>query len=190
MHPEHLAYFKDLLEGRAGISWNAWFKHNQQALSEQLTCADFLRLKFDKLDEAERLLRQAAIPYVISPLAKRERHYALLHDSVLDDKGRPLLSFRRNAYDGAFGQLLDGHASQGEATLAAFLKKLKRQSAVARAEAVADLCFDGEMELALGEQVLGIAMLRAVAALSTGDDLLDPSIERARQLLAAASAPQ
>lgn len=190
MHPDHLAYFKDLLEGRADISWNAWFKRNQQSLSAQLTRADFLRLKFNKLDEAERLLQQAAIPYVPSPLARRERHHAMLHDSVLDEQGRPLLSFRRKAYDGALGQLMDGDVAQAEATLATYLAKLRRQSSGPRAEAVADLCFDGEMELVYGTQAIGITMLQTVAAIAEGDDLLDPSIQRAQHLLASRPLPR
>jgi len=190
MHPDHLAYFKDLLEGRADISWNAWFKRNQQSLSAQLNRADFLRLKFNKLDEAERLLQQAAIPYVLSPLAKRERHHAMLHESVLDEHGRPLLSFRRKAYDGALGQLMDGDVAQAEATLAAYLGKLRRQPQGPRAEAVADLCFDGEMELVYGTQAIGITMLQTVAAIAEGDDLLDPSIQRAQHLLASRPLPR
>ena len=184
MHADHLAYFKILLEGRAGISWNAWFKRNEADLAARMPRADFLRLKFNKLDEAERLLRLAGIDPVISPLAKRERYYASLHDNVLDAQGRPLLSVRRGAYDGALGQALDGHLQQAATTLAGFLEKLQQQPRNTRAEILADLCFDGEMERDFGDCATGDLMLKAVAAFASDDDLLAPAMERAKALLA------
>ena len=36
IRPEHLAYFKDLLEGRAEISWRAWFKKHDKELIQEL----------------------------------------------------------------------------------------------------------------------------------------------------------
>jgi hypothetical protein len=72
----HLAYFKDLLEGRAPVSWHAWFKRNEAQLAQELPRAAFLRLKFHKLDEAEKILRQAGVEFSVSPLAKREKYYS------------------------------------------------------------------------------------------------------------------
>lgn len=61
MDAEHLEYFKAALEGRASVGWNVWFAANQQALAQQLSRPALLRLKFGKLDEAERLLAAAGI---------------------------------------------------------------------------------------------------------------------------------
>ena len=75
MREEHLAYFKDLLEGRAEVSWHAWFDPREAELAAELPRAVFLRLKFHKLDEAETLLRAAGVPYTPDPgAARRERH--------------------------------------------------------------------------------------------------------------------
>lgn len=184
MRPEHLAYFKDLFEGRAAVSWRAWFKQNDAQLAQDHPRADYLRLKFHMLDEAEKLLRAAGIEFTVSALAKREKYYSLLHESVLDERGRPKESFRRKAYNGAVGQYLDGQSSRAKDTLAEFLRKLKRRPLEKRLEELEAMCFDGEMDLEFGDRELGRMMLELVAALETGDDLLDPAIFRARELLA------
>jgi hypothetical protein len=184
MRPEHLAYFKDLFEGRAIVSWRAWFKQNDAQLAQELPRADYLRLKFHMLDEAEKLLRAAGVEFAVSPLAKREKYYSLLHESVLDERGRPKESFRRKAYNGAVGQYLDGQSATAKETLTAFLRKLKRRPMEQRVEELEGMCFDGEMEFEHGERELGQIMLELVAGLETVDDLLDPAIFRAREVLA------
>jgi hypothetical protein len=183
MRPEHLAYFKDLFEGRAEVSWHAWFKKNDSQLAQELPRADYLRIKFDKLDEAEKLLHQAGIPFRMSPIAKREKFYSLLHESVLDERGRPIESFRRDAYLGAVGQFLDGDFSSAKASLTACLKKIKRRPVAKRIEDLEDMCFDAEMEFQHGNRELGRFMLEVIALLEAGNDLLDPSVFRAHELL-------
>lgn len=180
---EHLAYFKELFEGRAAVSWRAWFKQNDAQLAQDLPRAEYLRLKFKMLDEAEKLLRQAGIQFTISPLAKREKFYSLLHDNVLDERGRPKESFRRKAYDGAVGQFLDGQTAKAKETLIAYLQKVKRRPMVKRIKELESMCFDGEMNFELGDRELGRMILELVAGLEIGDDLLDPAIFRARELL-------
>jgi hypothetical protein len=183
MRPEHFAYFKDLFEGRAAVSWRAWFKQHDAQLAQDLPRADYLRLKFHMLDEAEKLLRQAGIEFTVSPLAKREKYYSLLHASVLDERGRPKESFRRKAYNGAVGQFLDGEPAKAKETLTAFLRKLNRRPMEKRIEELEEMCFDGEMNFEYGDRELGRMMLELVAALEFGDDLLDPAIFRAREVL-------
>lgn len=183
IQPEHLAYFKDLFEGRAEISWNAWFKQNEAQLAQHLSRAEYLRLKFHKLDEAEKHLQAAGIEYTPSPQARREKYYSLLHDSVLDANGRPKESFRRKAYDGAVGQYLDGHLAAAQETFKTVLRKLKRRPIAKRVEELEGMSFDGEMEFLYGERALGRMMLELIAALDTGNDLLDPAIARARDVL-------
>lgn len=183
LQPEHLAYFKDLFEGRAEVSWNAWFKQNAEQLAQLLPRGEFLRLKFQKLDEAERLLKQAGVDYAPSPMLKREKLYSLLHESVLDEKGRPKEGYDRGHYNGAFGHFYDGNMEKGNAILAKCLKNILRRPQIKRAEELGDMCFDGEMELEYGNKQIALAILGLLAALPTGDDLLDPAIFRARRLL-------
>jgi hypothetical protein len=102
---------------------------------------------------------------------------------VLDENGRPKESFRRKAYDGAFGCFLDGHPEKGKEILANSLRKLGRRPILKRAQALDELSFDGEMEFEYGDREIGRIMLELVASLDIGNDLLDPAILRARQVL-------
>src|SRR6185436_629905 len=152
LRQEHLDYFKSLFEGRAAISWNAWFRQHESALSEELPRMQFLQLKFHKLDEAEKQLRAAGVEFAVTPAAKRERYYAALHHSVLDDKGRPNQEFVRKQYDGAIGLFLDGNVELARDKISAYLKRIRRYPLVKRAEALADVGFDAEMEFQLGDK--------------------------------------
>jgi len=182
---EHLQYFKALLEGRADISWRAWFARNEAKLTLELPRAVLLRLKFDQLDEAEKLLSEAGVRYTPHPTAaRRERYYAQLHPSVLDERGRPREAFMRKAYRGAVGLILDGKHDEARERLAGEIKKIRRKPTLQQAEALADMCFDGEMSYLGENREVGRALLKAVASVPLGDDLLDPTIQRALELLA------
>jgi len=184
MRPEHLAYFKDLLEGRAEVSWNAWFPRHDAEFARELPRAVYLRLKFQKLDEAEKLLRAAGVEYTPDPVAaRRERYYALLSPTVLDERGHPRPEFRRKAYNGAFGQLMDGEVEEARATLARYIQRVRRLPMHRQAEELEDLCFDGEMELTLGDPEIGRVLLEAVASVPRKNDQVDPAVDRARELL-------
>ncbi len=86
MDAEHLEYFKAALEGRATIGWNVWFAANQQALSQQLSRPALLRLKFNQLDEAERLLAEAGIVPASMAGKRNEMYCAQFSLDVLDEK--------------------------------------------------------------------------------------------------------
>ena len=147
--------------------------------------AAFLRLKFQKLEEAERILRQEGIAFQKDPVAfRRESHYALLDESVLDERGRPLESFRRAAYDGAAGKLLDGEIDAGREILRQYIAKLRRRPIDRRVEELESLCFDGEMEIRTGDPSIGRIYLEAVAVFPKGNDRTDFAVEQAEQLLA------
>lgn len=180
---EHLAYFKSLFEGRAAISWNAWFKLHEHELSQLLSRVDFLRLKFEKLDEAEKLLNNAGISFTKSPQARREKYYSFLHDSVLDETGRPSEAFRRKAYGGAMGLLRDGDVKNGKAKLLTYVKKALRRPIQEKIEQIQDLCYEGTLEFECGDKQAGIAILQVIADLESGDDLIDPAIFLARETL-------
>jgi hypothetical protein len=153
-------------------------------LKRELPRAEFLRLKFHKLDEAEALLIAAGVSYTPDPGAvRRERYHALLHPSVLDERGRPRPEFRRKAYNGAMGQLMDGDFDAARSTLAKYIRRVRRHPAEKQAEELEDLCFDGEMELTLGDPAVGRALLEAAASVPRWDDQVDPATDRARELL-------
>jgi len=102
---------------------------------------------------------------------------------ALDAKGRVNEGFLRNAYNGAVGQLIDGDIEGAKTTLAAFIRRVKRYRVGRRMVELESMCFDGEMALADGDQVIGRALLEAVASVPEGNDLVDPAIHRAKELL-------
>lgn len=184
MRDEHLQYFKALFEGRADISWRAWFAQNEAALEVELPRAVVLRLRFKDLEEAERLLKEAGVEYTPDPSAvRRERHYASFDPSVLDERGRPREDLRRKAYGGVFGMILDGEHDKARKRLEAEIRRIRRKPVLEQMEDLADMCFSGEMEFTNGNRETGRALLEAVASVPSGDDLLDPATQRARKLL-------
>ena len=78
---------------------------------------------------------------------------------------------------------MDGEWEQGRAALAAWVRRLRRYPAERCGEELADLCFDGEMELTLGDPEIGRVLLETVAAFPRKGDLVDPAIEIAERLL-------
>lgn len=182
--PKHLEYFKELFEGRARVSWNAWFEANRQELEQSLPRAEFLRLRFKKLDEAERILKAHGIPFEITAKGKQEKRFSLYALEVCDEFGRPKAEFLRKAYDGAVGEFMDGRVEAARDRLVKYVKKIKRKPIEVRESEFADLCFDGEIEIQLGNADLGRILLEPLAAMKILDDRIDPMIFRARELLA------
>lgn len=184
MKDEWLHYFKEVLEGRARIGWRAWWMHHEETIKAELPRMQYLQLKFHNLDEAARILSQRGIAFQESPLAKRERYYALLHKSCLDEHGRPTEEHKRSGWGGAVGLLMDGMPDEAKKTVFAALAKVKRKRSVARAEELADILFDAQMSMEAGELgPLDELVLETVAGWQITDDLSGPHIETARRLL-------
>lgn len=176
--PRQLRYLKELLEGHAELGWRAWFARNEPELRERLSRAAFLRLKFEPFEQAERHLRDAGVDFTPDPDAlRRERHHASFAAELLDERGRVREEHRRAAHDGAIGLALDGRLDEARAVLT-------RNVARGSLQDIIDLCWDGEVELTLGDPAVGRLMLEVVAALDSGDDQLDVPVLRARELLA------
>ena len=180
---EHLEYFKAALEGRASVGWNVWFAANQQALSQQLSRPALLRLKFNQLDEAERLLAEAGIVPASTAGKRYEMYCAQFALDVLDEKGRPLPAIWRAAHGGAIGLLADGEHEAGQAKLLAEFRRVRKRGLQQAHEWLADLCFEGEMELTSGNAEVGRSLLAVVVQAGSGHDLLDATSMIARELL-------
>ncbi|AWH48622.1 hypothetical protein C1925_05400 [Stenotrophomonas sp. SAU14A_NAIMI4_5] len=183
MDAEHLEYFKAALEGRATVGWNAWFAANQQALSQQLSRPALLRLKFNQLDEAERLLAEAGIVPTSTAGKRYEMYCAQFALDVLDEKGRPLPAIWRAAHGGAIGLLADGEHAAGQAKLLAEFRGVRKRGLTQAHEWLGDLCFEGEVELRDGNTEVGRQLLAVVVQAGSGHDLLDGTAMIARELL-------
>jgi len=101
MDAEHLEYFEAALEGRATLSWNVWFAANPQVLPQQLSRPSLLRLKFSKLDEAERLPAEAGIVPRSTTGKRYEMYCAEFSADVVDAKDRLLPAIWRAAVPSA-----------------------------------------------------------------------------------------
>ena len=157
MDAEHLEYFKAALEGRATVGWNVWFAANQQALAQQVSRPALLRLKFNHLHEAERLLAEAGVVPTSTAGKRYEVYCAQLSADVVDEAGRAKL-------------------------LAEFSRARKRGLQQAH-EWLSDVCFEGEMELSGGNAVVGRSLLAVVVQAGSGHDLLDGVAMMARERL-------
>ena len=160
-----------------------WFAANKAELEQTLPRAEFLHLKFNKTEEAERLLKTHCIEFELTDQGRREKRYALFAPEICDERGRPNEAFLRQAYDGAVGAFMDGLLAEAAERAKKFVRKLQRRSIAVRQEEFADLCFDGEMEMTLGNPELGRILLQPLAELKIIDDRIDPMIFRARALL-------
>lgn len=183
MDTEHLEYFKAALEGRAQVGWTVWFAANQQALAQQMSRPALLRLKFNTLDEAERLLAEAGIVPASTAGKRYEMYCAQFSADAVDGNGRPLPALWRAAHGGAIGLLADGEHDVGRAVLLGEFHSARERGLQQAHEWLSDVCFEGEMELTGGNVEVGRALLAVVVQAGSGQDLLDGAAMIARELL-------
>ena len=113
---EHLAYFKDLIEGRAAIGWIRWWQEHEVEFND-LPRMDFLELKFKKLEFASKALEREGIPFQWSARGRQEAIFADYHPNVCGEDGRPSLSFFRSQFKGGIGALEDGGTATIQLTI-------------------------------------------------------------------------
>ncbi len=167
MDAEHLEYFKAALEGRASVGWNVWFAANQQALAQQLSRPALLRLKFSKLDEAERLLAEVGIAPSSTAGKRYEMYCAQFSADVADANGRPLPAIWRAAHGGAIGLLAEGEPEAGQAKLLAEFRRVRKRG----------------LQQTSGNAEVGRSLLAVVVQAGSGHDLLDATAMMAREQL-------
>ncbi len=181
---EQLEYFKELIEGRATVSWRAWWNSNDAILKSQLKRPEYARLKFKRVKYAHEIIEANGIKVEWGAPAKRESYYANLCESVLDEKGRPEETFRRNAYNGASGDFIDGKFEKAREKLTKIISKLKKKGSLKAREELEDMQFDGEMMVTDEvDEEFGKALLKAVVSYGYGDDLTDFVVDRADEIL-------
>ncbi|WP_320200623.1 hypothetical protein RMR16_024690 (plasmid) [Agrobacterium sp. rho-13.3] len=181
---KHLDYFKKLIEGNGVPSFQIYFKKNQDALREQLPRAQFLRLKFNSIDEIQRILLAAGIQYQPNIIAVKTENYLMnFHPDVLDENGKIKPSHRHTILNGAvkhFGT--DNQAA--ERALREFIghpDNYNTEKSIARMEDVESLA---ELELKYGSEELGVFLLRNLATIKRQFSETDHVVIRAREILA------
>ncbi|WP_339803674.1 hypothetical protein MKY19_13955 [Paenibacillus sp. FSL R5-0744] len=172
----HLVYFKELLEGNAEISFKAYLSNNEDSLRKQFSPARFARLKFKSIDEIIKILDEENISYSINDHAVRnEKYLATFHLDALNEQGRLKEGFKDTLFKGT----VHNFKTKGEEavlTLYKYIEYPKKINSKKNIEKLQDIeCF-AELELSLGDESLGLFLLKALASierqLSEVDDIV------------------
>lgn len=172
----HLVYFKELLEGNAEISFKAYLSNNEDSLRKQFSPARFARLKFKSIDEIIKILDEENVSYSINDHAVRnEKYLATFHLDALNEQGRLKEGFKDTLFKGT----VHNFKTKGEEavlTLYKYIEYPKKINSKKNIEKLQDIeCF-AELELSLGDESLGLFLLKALASierqLSEVDDIV------------------
>ncbi|WP_449603909.1 hypothetical protein [Paenibacillus sp. Marseille-Q9583] len=172
----HLVYFKELLEGNAVISFKAYLSNNEDSLRKQFSPARFARLKFKSIDEIIKILDEENVSYSINNHAVRnEKYLATFHLDALNEQGRLKEGFKDTLFKGT----VHNFKTKGEEavlTLYKYIEYPKKINNKKNIEKLQDIeCF-AELELSLGDESLGLFLLKALASierqLSEVDDIV------------------
>jgi len=172
----HLVYFKELLEGNAEISFKAYLSNNEDSLRKQFSPARIARLKFKSIDEIIKILDEENISYSINDHAVRnEKYLATFHLDALNEQGRLKEGFKDTLFKGT----VHNFKTKGEEavlTLYKYIEYPKKINNKKNIEKLQDIeCF-AELELSLGDESLGLFLLKALASierqLSEVDDIV------------------
>lgn len=172
----HLVYFKELLEGNAVISFKAYLSNNEDSLRKQFSSARFARLKFKTIDEIIKILDEENVSYSINDHAVRnEKYLATFHMDALNEQGRLKEGFKDTLFKGT----VHNFKTKGEEavlTLYKYIEYPKKINNKKNIEKLQDIeCF-AELELSLGDESLGLFLLKALASierqLSEVDDIV------------------
>lgn len=172
----HLVYFKELLEGNAEISFKAYLSNHEDSLRKQFSPARFARLKFKSIDEIIKILDEENVSYSINDHAVRnEKYLATFHLDALNEQGRLKEGFKDTLFKGT----VHNFKTKGEEavlTLYKYIEYPKKINNKKNIEKLQDIeCF-AELELSLGDESLGLFLLKALASierqLSEVDDIV------------------
>lgn len=184
MKTEFLNYFKDFIEGKDVITWKSFWKENSKELEKDLSRTEFLKLKFDNISFAQEILKKHHISYNWTAKGKQQKAWANLHDSVCDENGKPLLSFRRKLFSGAFGFYLDNNIEETKIKVKKHIAViLKEKNTLDKADRLNDAEFDAEALIDEGFTEFGIIVLQEISKIMTDNDLLIPAVNYAKSRL-------
>lgn len=172
----HLVYFKELLEGNAEISFKAYLSNNEDSLRKQFSPARFARLKFKSIDEIIKILDEENVSYSINDHAVRnEKYLATFHLDALNEQGRLKEGFKDTLFKGTVHNF-KAKGEEAVLTLYKYIEYPKKINNKKNIEKLHDIeCF-AELELSLGDESLGLFLLKALASierqLSEVDDIV------------------
>jgi len=181
---EQLEYFKNLIEGRAPISWRAWWNKNESILKNQLSSPEYARIKFGLVKYAYKILNANEINVKWDASSEKESYLANVDESCLDEFGRVKESVKKTLYNGAGGKFLNGENEQGKKILFQLISEVKNQPIMEAKELLESMEYEGEMMVDSGIEVeFGKALLEAVVSFGYGNDLADFAVSEAEKKL-------
>jgi hypothetical protein len=177
----HLVYFKELLEGNAEISFRAYLSNNEDSLRKQFSPARFTRLKFKSIDEIIKILDEENVSYSINDHAVRnEKYLATFHLEALNEQGRLKEEFKDTLFKGT----VHNFKTKGEdavLTLHKYIEYPKKINNKKNIEKLQDIEFFAELELSLGDESLGLFLLKALASIERQFTEVDDIVLRAQE---------
>ncbi|MDK8180096.1 hypothetical protein [Paenibacillus sp. UMB4589-SE434] len=179
----HLAYFKELLEGNAEISFRAYLSNHEDSLRKQFSPARFTRLRFKSIDEIVKILDEEKVPYIMNDQAIRnEKYLATFHPDALNEKGRLKEGFKDTLFNG----IVHDFKTKGEdavLTLHQYIEFPKNINHKRNIEKLEDIEYFAETELCLGDQSLGLFLLKVLASMDRQFSEVDDIIHRAQEAI-------
>ncbi|MEN7546966.1 hypothetical protein AAG747_03555 [Rapidithrix thailandica] len=190
MRESDLLSFKNLIEGKTGITWKRYWKQNAERLKEELTRLEFQKLKFKKLKRAAELLDENKMAYEWTDKANYHQAIALLADEVCDEYGYPLLEMQRSLYNGAVGNLMDHDIESGLTALQKYLDRFKQTlddgASLPEYELLELQGYEMDAEMLMDQMYMevGKQMLKMLVEKFEGiDDLIQPVVDQAKAKL-------
>lgn len=172
-----LAYLARVGAGDAHVmAWREWCDAHRVELERALSRKRYLDLKFRPRESLPALLDELEIDHEPDALAAHLENAA--HGLPWDWVPRDVL--------GVQALYAQGGEREADRRIAAHIDGLVSRVAwedVDAARELGELVLDAEALLTRGQRACALAWIRAVAALPVVDDLLDPAIRHARELL-------
>lgn len=172
---EHLEYFKDLLEGKAEISFQGYLALHEDSLKSQFSAARFARIKFKNIEEIEKILIEENIPHSIDKESvKYEKYLSTFHPDSLNGKGRLKDGFKETLFNGLFKKFKENGIAAA-ADLYKYIGFKEEKKSKINIEKMADIEYFAEIETKFGSKDFGLFILKSLASIgrqfSTADDI-------------------
>ncbi|MFZ6745784.1 hypothetical protein ACO0LC_21375 [Undibacterium sp. JH2W] len=184
MSKEHLQFFKDLIEGKAQVSFLGYFPRHEESIKESLDRASFLRLKFEPFEEIEKILGSSGVTYFRDEAAiRQEKYFFNFHKDVLDENGKLLASHKRSLFNNSIGHYLNGALEEARLSLSKYLGLTdngKKKYSYAKFQ---DVVSFADIEIDCGDKALGQFILALIASLPRSYSVIDDLSIYARQKL-------
>lgn len=172
----------DLVEGRDPRLWKPWWRQHGEAAKALLPRMQYLRLRFEHVNGAAEVLRARGVSFEWSTHAAEVARLARYDESVTDEDGRLLPSFRARAYGGALAALDRGDPKAARAQLRTFVQREVELETLAGGRALGELVMDLEAEAETHGPV-ALRILAGVLAELPPGEWIDPALDHLEEAL-------